>query len=117
MTFHKSLQQKMDDYVHLIYRITHSFPKDEIYGARSQIRRAALSVILNYTEGYARQQERVLRNFLQMSYGSLKETQYLLRFSLKESWINHPDFTEATTLGDEIGAMLWSTLKKCVTSE
>jgi four helix bundle protein len=71
MTFHQTLQQKMDDYVHLVYRVTRNFPKDEIYGARSQIRRSALSVILNYTEGYARQQKKVLRNFLQISYGSL----------------------------------------------
>ena len=86
MTFHQNLHQKMDDYVHLVYKVSRNFPKFEIYGAISQIRRAALSVILNYTEGYARQQEKVLRNFLQISYGSLKESQYLLNFSLKEGW-------------------------------
>lgn len=114
MRFHETLKQKIDDYVHLIYRITRDFPKDEVYGARSQIRRAALSVILNYTEGYARQQEKVLRNFLQMSYGSLKESRYLLEFSLKEGWISENEYHKASTLADEIGAMLWSTIKTCV---
>ncbi|HPN15341.1 MAG TPA: four helix bundle protein [bacterium] len=113
MTFHETLQKKMDDYVHLIYKITRNFPKDEVYGARSQIRRAALSVILNYTEGYARQQEKVLRNFLQISYGSLKESRYLLDFSLKEKWISDDACKEAIILADEIGAMLWSTIKNC----
>ncbi len=116
MTFHQNLHNKMDDYVHLIYKITRNFPKDEVYGARSQIRRAALSVILNYTEGYARQQEKVLRNFLQMSYGSLKESRYLLSFSLREEWVSNDECKEAVILADEIGAMLWSTIKNCVTN-
>ncbi len=43
----------MDEYVHFIYKITKTFPKEELYGATSQLRRSSLSVILNYIEGYA----------------------------------------------------------------
>jgi len=106
----------MDDYVHLIYKVTRKFPKDEYYGARSQIRRAALSIVLNYIEGYARQREKVLRNFLQTSYGSLKESRYLISFSLKEDWITSEECSEAIGLADEIGAMLWSTITKSSTN-
>lgn len=47
-TYHEKLKSKMDEYIHLVYKITKSFPKEEIYGIISQLRRAALSIILNY---------------------------------------------------------------------
>jgi len=79
-TYHEKLKVKMDTYVHQVYKITKGFPKDELYGATSQLRRAALSVILNYVEGYARGKNKVHKNFLEISYGSLKESKYLLHF-------------------------------------
>ena len=85
-TFHDKLKNKMDAYAHKVYAITKSFPRDELYGVVSQLRRAALSVILNYIEGYARKGDKVHRNFLQISYGSLKESKYLLHFSLIEGY-------------------------------
>jgi len=81
-TFHNVLKSKMDCYAHLVYKLTKDFPKDEMYGVTSQIRRAAVSVILNYIEGYARGGEKAHRNFLEISYGSLKESKYLLHFAL-----------------------------------
>jgi len=82
--FHEKLKSKMDEFVHLIYKITKNFPKEELYGVTSQLRRAALSIILNYIEGYARVKDKVHKNFLEISYGSLKEVKYLLHFSLTE---------------------------------
>ena len=72
--FHDELKSKMDEYAHLVYKLTRDFPKEEIYGITSQLRRAALSVILNYVEGYARVKNKVHKNFLEISYGSLKES-------------------------------------------
>ncbi len=111
-TFHSKLEGKMDDYAHLIYRITRAFPKEELYGATSQIRRSALSVILNYLEGYARQRDKVYKNFLEISYGSLKESKYLLKFSLAEGYIKTAEYSRANDLAEEIGAMLWTMLRK-----
>ncbi|TRZ80360.1 four helix bundle protein [bacterium] len=102
----------MDEFVHLVYKITKNFPKEEIYGTTSQLRRAALSVILNYIEGYARKRQKVYKNFLEISYGSLKESKYLIYFSLKENYLNKEDYQKANKLSDEIGAMLWTTMKK-----
>jgi len=55
--FHEKLKIKMDEFVHLVYKISKTFPKEELYGVTSQLRRAALSIILNYIEGYARGEE------------------------------------------------------------
>ena len=102
----------MDEYVHLVYRITRLFPKEELYGSTSQLRRAALSVVLNYIEGYARQRSAVHKNFLEISYGSLQESKYLLEFSWKEEFLAEQDFKTVTVLADRIGAMLWGILDK-----
>lgn len=105
--FRESLRVKMDEFAHLIYKLTKNFPKEELYGIISQLRRAALSIILNYIEGFARGKERqVYKNFLNISYGLLKETKYLLYFSLKENFLKQADYKHAMKLAEEIGAML-----------
>ena len=53
-SYHEKLKVKMDFYVHEVYRVTKIFAKHKLYGVVSQLRRATLSVILNYIEGFAR---------------------------------------------------------------
>jgi len=101
----------MSKFAHLVYRASKNFPKEEIYGITSQLRRAALSVVLNYVEGYARSRTLVFINFLETSYGSLKESVYLLNFSQEEGYLDESSLKEALGLADEIGAMLWKTIK------
>lgn len=105
----------MNEYVHLIYKLTKNFPKEEIYGTTSQSRRAALSVILNYIEGYARGKNKVHKNFLEISYGSLQESKYLVDFSFEEGYLSKQDYEIAKKLADDIGAMLWGTISKLET--
>ena len=52
--------QKADELAYEIYKMTKAFPRDEIYGLTSQIRRAALSVPTNIVEGYARKGDKEL---------------------------------------------------------
>ena len=111
-TYHEKLKRQMDEYVHLVYKLTRKFPKEEIYGVTSQLRRASLSVILNYIEGYARGKNKVHKNFLEISYGSLKESKYLLHFSLVENFLSKTDYEKAIKLSDDIGAMLWGIIRK-----
>ncbi len=111
-TYHEKLKTKMDEHAHLIYKITRNFPKEEMYGIVSQLRRAALSVVLNYIEGHARGKDKVYKNFLEISYGSLKESKYLLDFSLKEGYLTKKDYEKAMKLAEDIGAMLWGILRK-----
>lgn len=101
----------MDEYAHFIYKLTKNFPREEIYGVVSQLRRTALSVILNYIEGFARQRKAVKNNFWGNSYGSLRESKYLLHFSLVESYLKEGDYKKVIGLADEIGAMLWKCLQ------
>lgn len=101
----------MDAYVHFVYKITKNFPKEELYGVTSQLRRAALSVILNYIEGHARHKGKIYKNFLSIAYGSLKETKYLLHFSLIENYLDKDNYRKAIKMADDIGAMLWGIIK------
>lgn len=111
MDFHDRLKIKMDDYVHKVYQVSRNFPKEELYGVTSQLRRSSLSIILNYIEGYARQREKVYKNFLEISYGSLKESKYLIYFSFIEKYIDKSNYDIMIKLADDIGAMLWGVLK------
>jgi len=105
--FQNKLKIKIDEYVHFVYNLTRQFPKEELYGSVSQWRKSSLSVILNYIEGYARKKSLVHFNFLEISYGSLKESKYLLYFSKKENFISQDEYNKGIAMADEIGAMLW----------
>lgn len=99
--------EKSDQYARIVYKLTRDFPKSEIFGLTSQLRRSALSVPLNIIEGYARQSPKSEAQFLTIAYGSLKESQYLLQFALGEKYLKTEDVTEASRLGDEIARMIW----------
>lgn len=110
--FHQKLKKLMDEFVFETYAVTKHFPKEEVYGLTSQLRRAVLSIILNYIEGYARQRKAVLKNFLEISYGSLKETKYLIYFSSRQKYISQLKEKQLLGSADKIGAMLWGILRK-----
>jgi four helix bundle protein len=105
------LSEKADELAHLVYKVTKKFPKEELYGLTSQLRRAALSVPLNIVEGFARKGSRDYRQFLYIAYGSLKETKYLINFAYKEQYLKEKEYREALSLGEEIGKMLWTSIK------
>lgn len=106
--FKELLKQKMDEYVHFVYRVTRYFPKEEMYGSISQWKRSTLSIILNYIEGYARRRAAVQFNFYEISYGSFKESRYLLDFFKEEKFLKEEDYNYGVNLAEEIGAMLWT---------
>ncbi len=56
-----------------IYRLTSQFPKDEIYGLSSQMRRSAVSIPSNIAEGYSRKSTKDYAHFLRIAYGSSTE--------------------------------------------
>ena len=61
-----------------IYSVTKMFPKAEIYGLTSQLRRAAVSIPTNIVEGSSRGSDKDFARFIQISIGSASETEYLL---------------------------------------
>ena len=92
----------------LVYDVTEVFPKSELYGTVSQLRRASVSVMLNLVEGFGRRKPKVKLNFFEISYGSLKECKYLIYLGLERKWITQDKYKQMFDLIDEIGAMLWS---------
>ena len=99
--------QKSDLLVKEIYSITKSFPREEQFGITSQIRRSALSVVLNIVEGYSRQGLKERKNFINMSLGSLAETEYLIELTRELGYLNKEDFDKIISLRQEVGNLLW----------
>lgn len=99
--------QKADELAFKIYKATESFPKSEMFGLTSQIRRSALSIPTNIVEGYARKSKKELSQFINISLGSLAETEYLLDFSKRLGYFK-VDTAEIENLLAEVGKLLWS---------
>lgn len=89
-----------------IYRITKSFPKEEIYGITSQLRRAAVSIAINIAEGYGRYhfKDRVL--FLYNARGSLLEVKSLILICNRLGFLKEQDKRELLSEVDKLGVKI-----------
>lgn len=85
-----------------VYKITSLFPKEELYGLTSQIRRAAASIPTNISEGCGRTSDKEFNQFLNIALGSACETEYQLILSKDLGYIK-PEIAE--TLNIEINAI------------
>ncbi len=72
-----------DEVVLLLYRVTRDFPKEELFGLTSQMRRAAVSVPSNIVEGCARETVGDYVRFLSIAFGSLRELKYQVSLSAR----------------------------------
>lgn len=97
---------KSHELVLLIYKITRAFPKDELYGIVSQLRRASSSITANITEGFYRGTTKQLIQFLYNARGSLGESAYFIRLSKDLEYIKKMDFEKLVLLIDEVGKQL-----------
>jgi len=77
-----------DDLTVAIYETTRSFPKDEVYGLTSQLRRASYSVPANIVEGSSRESRRDYLHFLYIARGSLSETQYFIHLARRLGYLS-----------------------------
>lgn len=80
--------ERANELAHLVYDLTLYFPKEEVFGLTSQLRRAVLSIVLNIVEGQARNNKKEFHRFLAISLSSFAEVEYLLDFALKRKYIN-----------------------------
>ena len=90
-----------------VYQATRSFPREEVYGMTSQLRRAALSTSTNIVEGSRRRTRNDFRHFLNIAQGSNEEVKYLLLVSRELNYIPATTMEQLSALADEVGAMLY----------
>ena len=109
MQNHKKLLvwQKADELAFKVYKVTERFPKSELLGITSQLRRSALSVPVNIVEGYGRRSNAELSRFIDISLGSLAECEYLLEFSERLGYLTHDEAIHLYELTTEVSKILW----------
>ena len=96
-----------DDLAFEIYQVSKNFPKEEIYGITSQIRRSALSIPTNIVEGYSRKGDKELSRFINISLGSLAETKYLVYFSHRLEYLSDNEYNKVKQGYERLGKKLW----------
>lgn len=101
-----------DELAYKIYMGTRNFPKEEIYGITSQLRRAALSVPTNIVEGYSRKGDKELAHFINISLGSMAETKYLFYFAHRLGYLPDSEYNEISSGYEALGKKLWRFYEK-----
>lgn len=98
--------QKAMELAKLCYQLTKAFPKSELFGMTSQIRRSAASIPANIAEGNARAHTKEYLNFLSIARGSLAEVETHLILSHEVELLKKVDMERCLQLADEISRML-----------
>jgi four helix bundle protein len=98
-----------------IYKTTSKFPREEMYGLTSQIRRACISIPTNIAEGCGRESKADFARFLYMAVGSASELEYLIMLSNDLILINKEEFVNIYAKIIEIRKMLTKLIKKLKT--
>jgi four helix bundle protein len=94
-----------------IYRITENYPKEEIYGLTSQIRRCTVSISSNIAEGAGRRTKKDFRHFLDMATGSCYELETQLTISKNLDYIAKNEFETLKSDLTEIQKMMYALIK------
>jgi four helix bundle protein len=96
-----------DDLATLIYSATRAFPKEELFGIVSQIRRAAVSIPSNIAEGAARKNIKEYLQFLYIAQGSIAELEYLLHLSVRIGYLRDSEYNKLDDLRNQTAKMLY----------
>ena len=104
--------QKSMDLVTAVYKSSKGFPKEENYGLTSQLRRSAVSVPSNISEGYGRQGLNDYIRFLNIAISSLFELQTQVEISYNLSYISKKRFDSLYESTREVERMLSSLIRK-----
>jgi len=100
--------QKAHDLTTSVYSATCAFPRDEIYGLTSQLRRAAVSISANIAEGCGRRSDGEFVRFLQIARGSASEVEYHLLLSRDLKFMDESEFQNLQRKLLEVQRMLTS---------
>jgi len=108
MTDFKGLKvwQKAHQLTLSTYRVTAGFPREEMYGLTSQLRRASSSIGANIAEGCGRRSDGEMCRFLQIARGSASEVEYHFLLARDLHFLNDEDFQTLSRQADELQRML-----------
>jgi len=106
--------QKAHQFVLAAYRYSSEFPRSEVYGLASQLRRAAVSVPANIAEGFRKRGKPDKARFLNIAQGSLEESRYYLILAADLGYGSNDSMMRQI---DEVGRMLDSYLKRILSSD
>ena len=95
-----------------VYRASKSFPREEMYGLTSQIRRASVSIGSNIAEGSCRKGDAEFARFLQMAAGSASEVEYQLLLAKDLEFLNASDCHRLSDNVVEVKRMLAALMQK-----
>jgi len=84
--------QKAKELVFLVYKYSDNFPRAEEFGLKSQLRRAAVSVVLNIVEGHRRRSTKEFLRFIDIAWSSLTEVEAILEIALELGYLKDRDF-------------------------
>jgi four helix bundle protein len=98
--------QKAMDLVEAVYRLTGAFPKEELYGLTSQMRRAAVSIPSNIAEGHGQGTDNHFARYLSISQGSLKELETQVLIAQRLGYVDQNTVQPVLGHCDEIGKMI-----------
>jgi four helix bundle protein len=98
-----------------VYKVTMSFPREELYGLTSQIRRAAASIPANIAEGCGRGGSAELARFLRIAFGSASELEYHALLAHDLNFLNHTDYAQINSGVIEVKRMLTPLIQKLTT--
>ena len=97
--------QKAMDLVEEVYKITRGFPKEELYGLASQLRRAAVSIPSNIAEGQSRG-SREFVHYLSIAHGSLSELETQILIALRLRYVKDEQVMQFTQMANEVGRLI-----------
>ncbi|MEX2144831.1 MAG: four helix bundle protein [Candidatus Spechtbacterales bacterium] len=106
--------QKSREVVLLTYKATAGFPKDELYGLTSQIRRSAVSIPSNIAEGFRRGTRKEKLQFLRIAFGSGAELETQFDIAKDLNYINQQEYNKISNLLDEVMRMLNRIINKSI---
>ena len=101
----------------LIYNLTKQFPKEELFGLTSQLRRATSSIPTNVAEGCGRESDADFRRFLVIAHGSATEVEYLLFLSFELNYISKEEYLRLNDLIEILRKQLHTLIKKLAISK
>jgi four helix bundle protein len=95
-----------------VYSVTKKFPREEVYGLTSQIRRACVSIAANIAEGCGRNGSNELARFLEIASGSASELEYHLLLSHDLNFLPSPEHDRLAAMTREVKQMLTSLIQR-----